>query len=350
LNPDGKVICRGESHEVEANMRSFGTHAVVDPYDTFAAHLALALHFPYLHQLTDRLAGIAWQHRSPLGPPRGPWVLCGFDRFGKEVYKRLQYEGIRATVVAPDPDAVQCEGNCVVGLGAEAVTLRAAHIDRAMGIVAGTDDDISNLSILVTARELNPGLFTVVRQNRRAHQVIFDAVQADIVMQKGQIVAERIRVMLTMPLLMEFLRVIRREREPWAKALLERIAAVVGDQALRVWEVTVDEDQAHAVDRALAEGRAMLLDHLLRDMSERERMLACLPLMVLCGEERRVLPGADLPLQHGDSLLFCGTPAAASHMQWTLQNPVVLTYVVTGDTHPQGLLWRWWLHGTRRPA
>jgi Trk K+ transport system NAD-binding subunit len=44
--------------------------------------------------------------------------------------------------------------------------LRTADIDKAVGIIAGTDDDANNLSILMTAKDLNPNIYTVVRQNR----------------------------------------------------------------------------------------------------------------------------------------------------------------------------------------
>lgn len=350
LNPGLKVMCRGESHEVEANMRSFGTDAVIDPYDSFASHLALALHFPFLHRLTDRLADITGHHQgTSTDPPRGQWVLCGFGRFGKAIYKRLQYEGIPTSIVDPSPEAIAHEENGVVGRGTEVIALRAAQVDKAVGIVAGTHDDASNLSILVTARELNPKVFTVARQNRRCNQPIFDAVHADIVMRKGEIVAERIRVMLTMPFLTEFLRAIRGEREPWAEELLDRINALVGDNPLRVWEVTLERDQAHAVEAALAAGTEVLLSHLMADMTDRDRRLTCLPLMLWRGEERLVLPVPETALAIKDGLLFCGTSRAARAMAWTLQNNVVLRYILSGETRPQGTLWRW-LANYKQPA
>jgi hypothetical protein len=109
-------------------MRSFGTDTIIDPFDTFAAHLVMALHFPYLHLLADRLTGSMGEHRgSHREPPRGAWVLCGYGRFGKAVHKRLQYEGIPATIVEPHPEAMGYETHYVVGRGTEATTLRAAH-------------------------------------------------------------------------------------------------------------------------------------------------------------------------------------------------------------------------------
>ncbi len=40
-----------------------------------------------------------------------------------------------------------------------------ANIEEAVGLVAGTDHDVNNLSIIMTAREINSKLFVILRQN-----------------------------------------------------------------------------------------------------------------------------------------------------------------------------------------
>ena len=51
--------------------------------------------------------------------------------------------------------------------------------DAATSIIAGTDNDVNNLSIAMTARELNPRLFIVARQNHNANATLFTAFAAD---------------------------------------------------------------------------------------------------------------------------------------------------------------------------
>lgn len=63
------------------------------------------------------------------------------------------------------------------GTGGEA--LRAAGISEAVGIVALAPATSNNLSTVVTARELNPKLFTVLRQNHVANRALFDAFESD---------------------------------------------------------------------------------------------------------------------------------------------------------------------------
>jgi Trk K+ transport system NAD-binding subunit len=204
------VIARVESHEVAANMDSFGTDFIIDPFNVFARKLHTALYSPNLLLLRECLTG---EKNSsicePLNPPQqGLWILCGYGRFGKAVLERFKGEkNIRLVVIEATPEKTGYPRvECIKGWGTEADTLQQAHIEDAVGIIAGTNNEVNNLSIIMTARKVNPKLFVVVRQNRADNQIIFEAAKADIVMQASQIIANHIRVLLTTPLLVDFLR------------------------------------------------------------------------------------------------------------------------------------------------
>ena len=88
-------------------------------------------------------------------------MVCGYGRFGRECVRALRKQGLDVTII--DPTAAAEDGlNAVRGVGTEAGPLRAAGIEHSAGIVAGTDDDVTNLSIVVTARQLKRDLFTVI--------------------------------------------------------------------------------------------------------------------------------------------------------------------------------------------
>ena len=72
-------------------------------------------------------------------------------------------------------------------------------------IVAGTDDDVNNLSIVVTAREMNPALYTIVRQNLQANRPLFEAFDADVTMVSSQLIAAECLAVVRTPLLEPFL-------------------------------------------------------------------------------------------------------------------------------------------------
>jgi len=351
LHPGLKVICRADSGDIEANMASFGTDYIIDPFDTFAVHLATALQAPCVHLLQQWLTGLSHARLpEPLYPPKeGPWVLCGYGRFGKALYERLLDEGLETVIVEADPEKTGAPENCVVGAGTEAATLQQAGIEDAAGLVAGTDDDVNNLSIIMTARELNRKLFVILRQNLQTNDPIAEAVEADIVMHPSAIIANRIRVLLATPLLAEFLQLALYEDDSWARQLISRIAGVVSEEVPHVWQLEVGDRLAHAVVAALKGGQTVHLSDLLSDPRERSRGLPCIALMLVRPGNRTLLPDGETRLMKGDQLLFCGRYSAHPRMEWSLQNEIALSYIRTGGSKPQGAVWRrLYRHWSRR--
>lgn len=342
LNPKVKVICRAETRSAGANMSSFGTDHIIDPFETFADHLAIALHSPGLYLLQDWLTGVPHSALAePLYPPRGTWILCGFGRFGRAVQRYLAYEGITTRIIESNPEVTGSPEGTVVGKGTEAVTLREAGIKNAVGLVAGTDDDADNLSIIMTALELKPGLFVVARQNRRQHERLFQAVHSQLVMQPARIIARRILALLATPLMSDFLQAARERDAEWANGLVSRIAAVVGDEVPDIWAVTLNAEQAPAVVASIRGGRPVQLEDLLVDPRERSDRVRVIPLLLRRQSQRQLEPDESTGLQPGDTLLFCGGQDAADRMRWVLQNPKVLTYALTGREKPEGWVWQW---------
>jgi Trk K+ transport system NAD-binding subunit len=342
LHPGIKVICRAETHEAEANMASFGTDRVINPYDTFAHRLALALHSPGTHLLYEWVTGVPEAPLPvPLYPPHGNWVMCGYGRFGKAVKSNLDREGVDTVIVEADPVGTGCENFCVVGAGTEAETLRTAGIESAAGIVAGTDNDANNLSIIMTAGELNPDLFMVARQNKRDNDDIFQAALLDLVMQRSEIIARDIFAMLTTPLLDNFLHLILKESNEWANEQISRLTAVIGEVVPDIWYYPLDEASTPAVYQVLQEGGTVQLDDLLRDSRDRSERLSCLPLLLMRKSGEEILfPHEEESLQVGDQLLFGGKTGVHERMKWPLQNRNALRYVQTGEERAAGYLWR----------
>jgi len=353
MQPEANVICRADSKAIEANMASFGTDYIYDPFELFARYLATALETPGLTLLRDWLTATRGSAlREPLYPPaQGLWIICGYGRFGRALYEQLSEHGLDLVVIEARPERTGVPpGPLVEGPGTEAETLNQAEVCRAVGLVAGTDNDANNLSILMTARELNPALFTIVRQNHLMNEELFEAVDADILMHPSSIVAHQIRMLLAAPSLADFLHDARSKGDAWACVLASRIAAIVSDRVPEVWEVRVDAEDAFALTEMRPEGLEPTLGDLLRDPRERSRGLCAIALMRQRDQDRTLLPDAEEPVRAGDRFLFCGRASAWSRMQWTLQNRHALSYVVRGSSPPHGPVWRWLGRLLRRDA
>ncbi|MBY4677969.1 potassium channel family protein [Marinobacterium arenosum] len=343
LVPQRMVISRTESDVTTANLDSFGTDLVVDPFCAYAEYLSLAAHAPYMHLVYDWLLN---PYHRPLSSAyrrtRGRWIICGYGRFGKALCSEFAGADVELVVVDPDPPAQNGLSAQVHGIGTEAHTLREAGVEQAVGIVAGTGNDADNLSIIMTARELNPKLLTVVRQNLRANGLVFRNSRADFIMEPGRIIANRILAQIKTPLLPAFIeQLVDRYDDVWAHTLLNRMSSVVGDQELASWAYVVSHDGTPALCEALAEARKVTLALMLKNPRDRTRNLRAFPLLLRRGDEMKVLPGELHRLEEGDEILFCGLEEASRQMDWTVNNYNVLTYLLTGDDNSNNLLARW---------
>lgn len=340
LNPQIPVLARVRSPLIAANMASFGTHHIVNAYERFAEYLALAVSSPDRFRLIEILTGLPGT-RLPEAhrPPQGNWIICGYGHFGQAIARYLSLPGIGITVVDPDADDVN-NARIVRGSGTEAGVLREAGIMEAHGIVAGSNNDVSNLSIAMMAKRLNPKLYVVARQNHEANDLLFETFRADFSMVHTKVVAQECISVLTTPLLARFLNAVRREDEAWSKHLVNRLVAVCEDMVPVVWDVRLDERNAPAACRVMLEGRRLILGDLMHDTADRENQLHAVVLMVERHGEHFLLPDDGFALQADDSILLAGQNEVRSILKLMLQNANVLHYALTGEDRRGGWLWQ----------
>jgi Trk K+ transport system NAD-binding subunit len=349
LRPGLPVITRAVSAATAERMCAFGNPTVVNPFDRFGDHLRIALRAPASYQLMIWLESGPGAPLPPRGAPpsHGHWVMCGYGRFGKEVAHDLRAEGLHVTVVEPreladhDPDAV-------LGRGDEPAVLERAGIGDAVGFVAGTDNDTTNLSLVAAARRANPKIFVAARQNKAASSPLFDAVRVDSLLVPADVVAHEVYAQLATPLLWRFLQEVPRRDDAWAARVVERLMSLCGEELQAVWKVRLTAVEAPALRSWLASGGARLGD-LLRDPDDREEHLHAVPLLLARGDggEDVVAPDDDVELAPDDELLLVGWPSARRLLDATLISDATREYVLHGRHVPSSWVWRRLM---RRPA
>jgi voltage-gated potassium channel len=341
LNPELAVLARADSPMAVANMASFGTQHIVNPFERFAEYLGLAIEAPHTIRLLEWVTGLPGQEMPELHrPPAGPWVVCGHGRFSRPVVRELVGHDLQVTVIAPDPaGSVPPPIRHVVGLGVQATVLSEAGIGEAVGLVAGTDNDVNNLSIAVTAKELNPDLFVVLRQNRVANAPLFEAFPAAFTMVPSRIIAHELLGTIITPLLAPFLDEVHQRSDAWAEAACQRLADAFDNEVPLVWSVMLDAAAAPAIAEALA-GRPVELSVLLRSFELDGGALPIVPLMLLREGRVTPFPADNMPLRAGDALLFAGRAAARETQRIVLANANVLDFLLTGRERPAGWVWQ----------
>ena len=317
LHPEIPVLARTDRQQVAANMASFGADHIINPFEIFADSLALALRAPASLRLCEILTGLAGSalpevHR----PPLGAWIVCGYGRFGRAVAGRLQQAEGQALTILETRVPDDAGHRVVTGNGNDANCLRMAGVAEAVGIVAGTSSDSNNLAIAMTARELNPALYVVMRQNQAANALLFEAFPDDYTLVPSQVVAQACVAILTAPLLERFLQLVRQQSNDWAATLAERLLALCGARVPQVWSVRLDTAGAPALEQALRHGEAIGLGVLTGDGG-----ISSLPLLIERADRQLLLlPDGATRLQAGDHLLFAGRRTARSEQMLLLNN------------------------------
>ena len=341
LNPGIRVICRSTSLRHEDQLRELENVTVIDPFELFGQLLSLAITNPSLHNLN------AWLVRARgarlgvrLNAPTGDWIICGYGRMGRWLYAYMKEANIDAIVIDPKVDE-SVPPERAIRKRADRHALIEAGVERVAGIVACTGSDADNLRILLSARTLNPGAFTLARQNDHDSQLAFDGAPADVILQSSLTTARRILKLLISPLTQTLIDHLRREGPARTDLVIDRLRAAVGDREPHMWRINLRREEARAAVDFVEEGGALTLGDVIRDPSGLGRSLSCVPFMVERAGVRIVLPNDGEAVERGDELLFCGTERSRRLLTATLNNPYTLRYLATGKDSPRGYLLAW---------
>ncbi|MEU8607291.1 NAD-binding protein [Actinoplanes sp. NPDC048791] len=340
VRPDLPVIARTISPAIEHRMRAFGSPTVVNPFDRFGDHLGLALRSPASYQLMSWLeSGPGADLPEPGRLPRaGRWVICGYGRFGRKLTEDLRAEGLDVVILDRQPDAL-AGTTVVVGDASEPAVLARAGLEQAVGFVAGTDNDTTNLSLIAAARQVNPALFIASRQNRPASAPLFAAMDVDRLLVPTEMVAREVYAQLSTPLLWRFLQNMPARGDDWAAEVIGRLRQQCGRRLGSVWKVTLNDHDAPALVSWLHAGDARL-GNMLNSPQDRSRPLAAVPLLLQRNSESTLGPNGDIILAPGDQLLFVGRPSARRSLLDTMTHHAISEYVLTGRSVPSGWLWQ----------
>jgi voltage-gated potassium channel len=347
LNPDLHILCRSTSRKHSAHLNMLGNVTVINPFEIFAQLLSMAITAPRLHNLNSCLVGNKKASLGkPLKVPTGDWILCGYGRMGTWLYEYFDRHGIHPVVIDIDVSKVPKTSRAIEG-EANHDSLEEAGIQHAAGIVAGTDQDHDNLSILMCAHSLRPNAFTIVRQNLHDNQIAFDAAKADLILQSSLTTARRILKHLISPQIQLLIDYLRQQGEDCTGQVVDRLKSAIGEKPPHLWRVNLCEDEAVAVVEHLQSRPGLTIGELIRNPYDLKGNISCIALAIERGERRIMLPGAEEPIELRDEILLCGTEHSEAILAATLNNPYTLDYLVTGIDAPRGYIFQW-LAGLRK--
>lgn len=348
LRPGLPVLARIRDPEMDTSHGVFSQDIVINPFERFGEHLVSAIIAPERYLAREILTGLPGRPLPEAHhPPGGHWIMCGYGRFGHAVTSRLREHGLTVSIV--DHSHFDSGEVDVKGRGTEPGVLMEAGIEHARGILAGHKDDQRNLAIAVHARELNPDIFIVTRQNQAHSSRLFDAFEGDLRMEPSRLVAQEFLAVITTPLLARYLDYLRNQSEAVCESLVEKLSNLRPGEIPETWSIVIDEDTAPAILRHLEESEQVTVGHLTAEPKRPGEELWLMPLVYARRRKVIIHPGPGVALAKGDEVLFAGSAQARRRQALALVNDTALTYVRTGrDTSSGGLVWSWLLPVRRR--
>ncbi|MGY6586673.1 MAG: potassium channel family protein [Wenzhouxiangella sp.] len=339
LNPRCTVQARADERATAANMRSFDTNEVINPAEEYVRRLRLALTRPASFQLYQWLnSGPDAPRPVSVKPPHGRWVLCGFGRLGRAMHALLVEQGLDVRVIEENDDLPGLPQDAVIGRGTEAQTLEQAGIQTASALLATTRDDVDNLSIVMTARSLNPDLFIAALENGLSSQALFEAAELDFIARPSRVIAGTMLARIASPLMAEFFREIEQLDDRRVEDGLQWLSEANPHGPPRVTTLRISEKRSPAVCRLLEQGHAISLEALTRHPATR-RLMPVRVLMHKRSDQVELLPDHARTIEQGDRLLLAGPASAIRRLSVLLENDNSLSWVVTGRELHQGWLW-----------
>ena len=139
------------------------------------------------------------------------YIICGCGRIGRLICRELAAEKVDFVVVDKDPEAIQkIEEEKYVYHQGDAThnkTLLAAGIKKARGIVCVLPSDAENLYVILTAKELNPGIFILSRSEDEESEHRLLRAGADRVMSPYAMGGMRMAMAVLRPAMLDFVEI-----------------------------------------------------------------------------------------------------------------------------------------------
>jgi len=335
LNPNVKVIVEATYDEYAENLNTIGIEIVENPFKIVAKRLYMALRAPSLLMLEQ------WIYGEPLRltaryriPKEGKYIVCGYGRMGKALRVALKRAGIEYVFIETNPKKVRQmkkdDARIIVGEGQDKRLLIDAGVKEAACIIAGMNDDFTNLSIVMAAKKLNPDIFTVARQNNIHDASVFKAADIDHVTIVKYLLINQTYIAIARPLSERFLHLIKNKGAEWGDELVRELKEKIGENP-RKMETVVDDEHAYALMHYLEEKGPVTLGVLLRSRSDNSKYNRTIALYLKRGDREYLLPDPGMDLQQGDRLLFAGDREAFDDIEYSMQNIHELRYVMEGE-------------------
>ncbi len=334
LNKNVKVAVKSTTINQTENLKDLDAQIIVNPFSIISSEIKMALTAPNLFKLEKWLYKIDDLNANLPIFPKGLYVICGYGRMGAKIFEKLDKNNVEVKFIEinkeRNKELSKDEKNYVIfGDADDRELLEDIGIKNAVVIIAATNDDTTNLSILATARKLNPDIITMARENDLADDFLFRSAKVNHIFTPSKILVNKITNALLNPLCDEFLKLIIKENNEWASKLLTRLIKEINENPL-VMELEVDFENTPEIYKHLSEKNVLNLKILSTSLHNNSQSNNIVPLLLQRENGIILLPSLEIEIKIGDKILLACDEHAKNDIEYICQNTYEFYYALTG--------------------
>lgn len=334
LNPYVKLAVKSTTSNHSENLKDLDVEIIANPFSIISNEVQMALEAPNLLKLEKWIYNIDDLTATLPSFPKGKYIICGYGRMGQHIYQKLIDHNIEAEFVEIDKRKISSFKNCdnmriTYGNADDKELLSSVGIENSVAIISATNDDTTNLSVLATARKLNPDIMTIARENEMEDLSIFESANIDHIFMPSRILINKTTNALINPLSDRFISLMYDKDEKWASSLVKDLLQKIDEKPL-LYELKINKKYAIEVYTALKEEKEVELKTFCRSLRNRHQDNNIIPLLLLREDEVKLLPSLEEEIKEDDEILFACDENGKEDIEYIAQNIYEFHYAYTG--------------------
>ncbi len=339
LNPKVKVMAKSTYKDITTSILDTDIAKPINPFEIFATRVDIALESPHILVLENWIYGNSDLMDKAIFLPKGKYIVCGYGRFGKLLQSKFEKHNLESVFI--DEKRIgsidMIENKKFIRANADdKETLLNAGVKEAVGLIVGTQNDIDNLSIIITAKKLNPNIYLIARENTMQDISIFQSAKIDWLFMFEKILINKTSLALTYPLKNRFLKLILKKDEKWAKKVIRLLRVKINTNPIMV-SLKINENDSYAIYNELLNGNNIPIEVLLRSLTNWRENNRVIPLLINRGSEEILVP-KNIDLKIGDEILFACDEKAKDEIELIASNIYELYYAMYGEEKESPIL------------
>ena len=319
LAPQTLVYARSNDDANTRNLTSFNTEVVIDPLRMAALKVIRYIDTPKAFALHQELVDPGFNHIQVFDDVKsGHWIICASGRFAELLCESMIAADLQFILVNKKLTFELVDGQWIFGSGTEARTLYEAGIKKAAGILAVTDDDGDNLSILLTAKAEARNIIVIGRRNRATSEPVFGQASFSLVLREGEMMAQEMFARIRTPVLHQFLFHLDVVSESLVQDIFDQLRKRCHgslNESLDHFDLTITENGTTAFPEANSSTDDLKIKDLISNRVSSQPGLPLLCLFIARSDGNQViLPNEELKLSKGDQLLLWGFSKAGGYL------------------------------------